>query len=95
MKIPTSPKRYEPARPSTQARPQSKSNGSTPFISLGTCIVTEKTSLRQSATHESSILRRLDVGEEVVVLEHTNQYWWKVVHYDKTGWVKKALLREK
>jgi hypothetical protein len=58
-------------------------------------IVTKATSLRQLATHKSDVLLRFAPGDEVVFLEATNEYWWKVSFDDKIGWVKKALLIEK
>ncbi|MEN0004193.1 MAG: SH3 domain-containing protein [Bacteroidota bacterium] len=61
---------------------------------LGTYQVTQKTSLRAASTHKSKVLKRLQVGTAVQVLEHTNQYWWKVEYQGQIGWVKNFLLEE-
>lgn len=55
--------------------------------------LTDKTSLREEATSKSGVIKRLDIGDQVLVLEETNKYWWKVKLGDRTGWVKAALLQ--
>ncbi|MCB0641258.1 MAG: SH3 domain-containing protein, partial [Phaeodactylibacter sp.] len=58
--------------------------------SQGTLTLTGETSLRQDATHKSSVLTRLYIGNEVELLEKTNQFWWKVRYQGMVGWVKAA-----
>ena len=58
--------------------------------SQGTLTLTGETSLRQDATHKSSVITRLYVGNEVELLEKTNQFWWKVRYRGMVGWVKAA-----
>lgn len=55
--------------------------------------LTQKTSLREDATSKSSVITRLDVGDQVLVLEETSKFWWKVKMGERTGWVKAALLQ--
>lgn len=54
--------------------------------------LTQRTSLREEATSQSDVIKRLGVGDQVLVLEETNKFWWKVRLGDRTGWVKAALL---
>lgn len=61
---------------------------------LGTFYVFESTSFREEATHLSDVILRFAPGNEVTLLEKTDQYWWKVRFNDKTGWVKAAKLRQ-
>lgn len=56
--------------------------------------VTLVTSLRREATSRSKVLRRLNEGAIVKLLEKTNQYWWKVDLNGEIGYVKAALLAE-
>jgi hypothetical protein len=58
-----------------------------------TFYVFESTSFREEATHLSGVILRFTPGDAVVLLEKTDQYWWKVRFKDKTGWVKAAKLR--
>lgn len=60
---------------------------------LGIFSITESTSFRKDATHLSDIILRFASGDEVELLEKTNQYWWKVRFKGRTGWVKAANLQ--
>lgn len=59
-----------------------------------TYTVTKKTSLREFANSKSKVLKRLDVNQEVIVLESPAGYWWKVIYNEKVGWMKKNLLQK-
>lgn len=56
-------------------------------------VLTARTSLRESATHESDVLTRFGPSEKVELLERTNKSWWKVRYQRQTGWVKAKLLK--
>ncbi|MFT4667782.1 MAG: hypothetical protein ACI9XB_004756 [Gammaproteobacteria bacterium] len=56
-------------------------------------IVTKATSLRVSGDSKSKILKRLQIGTGVSVLDSSGKYWWKVTYNNKVGWVKKQLLK--
>lgn len=58
----------------------------------GIFLLTQKTSLREEATSGSSVMKRLDVGEQVLLVEETNKFWWKVKFGERIGFVKAALL---
>lgn len=61
---------------------------------LGAFYVFESTSFREEATHRSGIILRFAPGNQVELLERTNQYWWKVRFKGKIGWVKAAKLQQ-
>ena len=52
----------------------------------------KRTSLRQRATHKSPVISRLASGTNLLVLEKTSKYWWKVRIEDNIGYVKALLL---
>ena len=54
--------------------------------------ITKKTSLRQKATASSKVLKRLNVGTEVKVIDQVDRYWCKVILNGKEGYVKVLLL---
>lgn len=56
--------------------------------------ITKKTSFRQRATAASKVLKRLQVGTEVKVIEQVDRYWFKAILNGKVGYVK-VLLSEK
>ncbi|MEN0004906.1 MAG: SH3 domain-containing protein, partial [Bacteroidota bacterium] len=56
--------------------------------------ITQRTSLRAKATHQSKVLQRLAVGTEVELLEKTRASWWKVRIAQREGWVKSKLLEK-
>lgn len=58
-------------------------------------VVIKATSLRQKSTHKSKVLTRLYEGREVTVLEHTNEWWWKVDYKGRIGWVKNFCMKKK
>jgi hypothetical protein len=58
-------------------------------------ILLEATSLRSQPTHKSEVVLRFDPGDEVILLEETSKWWWKVYFAGTTGWVKSAKLVEK
>lgn len=55
-------------------------------------MLSKSTSLRKEATHESSVILRLRTGDQVEVLERTNQFWWKVRFRQQVGFAKASLL---
>ncbi len=66
---------------------------SIPSLPVGYYRLTQETSLRRGATHESAILLRFQPGDEVEVLEKSEKFWWKVRFQGKTGYVKSFLLK--
>ncbi len=56
--------------------------------------VTTATSLRQAADSQSTVLKRIAFGDELLLIDCSHKYWCKVIHNGKTGWVKKQLLVE-
>ena len=56
--------------------------------------ITTKTSLRQRPTSSSKVMKRLEVGTKVQVVEQVSKYWCKVIYKGKTGYVKALLLVE-
>lgn len=57
--------------------------------------VTAATSLRAYPDSQSAVLKRLAIGEEIIMLDCPYKYWCKVISKGKIGWVKKHLLQEK
>lgn len=101
-KTPVNPPTYKYTAPARRS-PKSNATPNKPLITLiditGSAaehyLLTQSTSLRQASTHKSSVLKRFVRGDQVVLLEKTNQFWWKVEHKGKTGWVKRLLLKKK
>lgn len=97
---PAAPPTLEGTRlPATQAKPAAKPDTGPattlkPEPPVGYYRVTEATSLRQSATHKSTVMLRFQPGDEVEVLEKSDVYWWKVRYFGKTGYVKSFLLKK-
>ena len=59
-------------------------------------VLTQKTSLRESADASAKVLRRLAINDRVQMLDsYTQKYWCKVLHKGKIGWVKKHLLEKR
>lgn len=58
-----------------------------------TYIVTEATSLREGASHETRVLLRFPVGAKVQVVDKTAALWWRVRYLGRVGYVKAALLK--
>jgi tetratricopeptide (TPR) repeat protein len=56
--------------------------------------ITKKTSLRQSATAASKVLKRLNVGTEVKVVDQVDPYWCEVILNGEVGYVKVLLLEK-
>ena len=67
----------------------------TPITPNNAYVITQKTSLREYGDSQAKVLKRLRVDEEVLVIESTGKYWWKVIHENEIGWVKKHLLKKK
>lgn len=43
--------------------------------------------MRKGPDNKAKILRTLTGGEKVEVLEKTNEFWWKIAHQGKEGYV--------
>lgn len=56
--------------------------------------LSRSTSLRRAATHNSGIILRLKEGNQVEVLEKTNNSWWMVKFGEEIGFAKAALMEE-
>ena len=74
--------------------PKEDRNKVVPGVYNNTYTVTKKTSLREFGDSKSKVLWRLEVHQEVIVLESPQGYWWKVIYNNKVGWVKKNLLQK-
>ena len=58
-------------------------------------VLTHKTSLRQSATSQSVVLKRLAINDIIQMLDGvSNKYWCKVIFKGEIGWIKKHLLQK-
>jgi hypothetical protein len=95
-------RKYYPAEPQKKDRPaasagvsNSDDSRTTPIVAAKTYVVTQETSLRASGQAQATVLKRLKVGEEVVAIETSGEFWWQVVQQGRTGWVKRHLLKEK
>jgi peptidoglycan hydrolase-like protein with peptidoglycan-binding domain len=56
--------------------------------------VEQNTSLRQSPTSKAKVLKRVQTGETVIVLNSKqSKFWWKVSCNGNIGWIKSALLK--
>ncbi len=96
---PKEEKKYSPSRkkkPNLNRAdlPKEDKNKIVPSYYNNTYTVTAKTSLREFANSKSKVLKRLEVNQEVIVLESPQGYWWKVIYNNKVGWVKKNLLQK-
>ena len=63
-------------------------------ISYDSFSITKKTSLRTLPTASSKVLKRLNVGTKVEVIEQVDKYWSKVILNGREGYVKALLLRK-
>lgn len=54
--------------------------------------VKEATGMREAPTHTSRTLLRFEAGNQVELLEKTDEFWWKVRYKGKMGYAKAALL---
>ncbi len=52
------------------------------------------TSFREGPSHETAVLSRFQAGDEVEVLEKTDEFWWKVRFDGQEGFVKAFLLHK-
>ena len=57
-------------------------------------VVIQTTSLRELPDSQSKVIRRLNIGDEVTLLEAAKGYWWKVNYEGTIGWVKNSLLEK-
>jgi len=55
-------------------------------------IVTEATSFREGASHETKAILRFPAGAKVIVVDRSNELWWRVRYLGRVGYVKAALL---
>ncbi|MFN7118328.1 MAG: DUF5723 family protein [Saprospiraceae bacterium] len=52
----------------------------------------EATSFREGPSHETRTILRFPAGAKVLVIEKTNDLWWRVRYLGRPGYVKAALL---
>jgi len=57
-------------------------------------VLTKRTSLREAPDAQSRVISRMAVGTELILLEKTNKWWWKVSMGGWEGYAKAALLRK-
>ena len=90
---PVKPPTSEPAK-SVQPQPTTAppSGSKTPKPELFR--LTDKTSLRETASSAAVVLLRFTAGDQVKVIEKTNQWWWRVEFAGQTGYVKAQLLEK-
>jgi tetratricopeptide (TPR) repeat protein len=60
--------------------------------SIGTYKLVNATSLREGPVHTTRVLLRFTAGNQVEVLEKTDDLWWKVRFKGKVGYAKAAML---
>ncbi len=80
--------------PKPESKPEPKAKQKEDKSKSNTYTLLDATSLRSGPSHTTSVLLRFSPGNQVKVLEQTNQYWWKVHHNGKEGYVKAALLEQ-
>lgn len=72
------------AEPKPEQKPKTKNSKTYKLLNA--------TSLRSGPSHTTGVLLRFSPGNQVEVLEQTDQYWWKVRYNGKEGYVKAAAL---
>lgn len=100
---PPRPKETSPNTSNTKTQPKKKLESKYPQVEIKNIfakkkliyIVIQATSLRESAGSQYKVLKRLQVNDEVEVVQSLEGYWWKVDYKGQTGWVKKHLLKQK
>ena len=58
-------------------------------------ILTKRTSLREAPSSQSKVISRMPVGTELLLLERTSEWWWRVSMGGWEGYVKAHLLKNK
>lgn len=58
-------------------------------------ILTKRTSLREAPNAQSRVISRMSAGTELLLLERTDQWWWRVSMGGWEGYVKAHLLKNK
>jgi SH3-like domain-containing protein len=58
----------------------------------GTFEIIQRTSLRSEPDAQARVMKRLAVGTNLVLLEKTDKYWWKMKLNGQVGYVKQRLL---
>lgn len=58
----------------------------------GTFEIIQRTSLRSEPDAQARVMKRLAVGTNLVLLEKTDKYWWKMKLNGQIGYVKQRLL---
>ena len=64
------------------------------YSSIGNYKLTDITSLRIKPDSQSSVILRFNVGDNVEVINSSDEWWWEVIHNGKRGWVKRRLLKK-
>lgn len=65
------------------------------YVTEDIYVLSQKTSLRQAATSQSTVLKRLMINDTIKMLDrNSNKYWCKVIFKGEIGWVKKHLLQK-
>lgn len=63
------------------------------YGSRATHKLTEKTSLRLYPNSQATVLKRFNVGDKVIVINSSDEWWWEVIYNGERGWVKRRLLQ--
>jgi len=92
---------YKRKRSSSQS--SNRSNGAisnktakSPAIKSDNYVVTKATSLRALPDSQSGVLKRIAASDQVKAIDcGSNEFWCKVIHNGKKGWVKKHLLEKR
>ncbi|MEZ4995039.1 MAG: SH3 domain-containing protein, partial [Saprospiraceae bacterium] len=56
--------------------------------------VTKATSFRDGPDSKARVLLRFEPGDQVIVLDDSGHWWWKVSFQGREGWVKRQLLEK-
>jgi SH3-like domain-containing protein len=57
-------------------------------------LVSKATSFRTGPDSKARVLLRFEPGDQVIVLDDSGEWWWKVSFDGKEGWVKRQLLED-
>lgn len=89
------PLRRTDAPPQTEAPQPDPPAASAPRPQPSDYILTKRTSLREAPDSQSKVISRMPVGTELLLLERTNEWWWRVSMGGWEGYVKAHLLKNK
>ena len=89
------PKAQPPLTEQPERTPESAQQTNPPRPVASNYILTKRTSLREAPDSQSRVISRMPVGTELLLLERTNEWWWRVSMGGWKGYVKAHLLKNK